>query len=133
GEVVLAEELPAAVEELAERIGLVIVFTHARQSIQAAARSGILGPARTFRRVYNSPAMRLSALALLGVVACSLLAACPRSFNPHETGLPSGGAKDAQIRFETARAHFARDAHNAEEFEAIVHDYPDDPIAPYAE
>src|SRR5262249_2183744 len=48
-------------------------------------------------------------------------------------GLPSGGAKDAQIRFETARAHFARDAHNADEFEAIVHDYPDDPIAPYAE
>jgi len=67
------------------------------------------------------------------VVAALLLAACPRSFNPHETGLPTSGAQEAKGRFETARAHFARDAHNADEFEAIVHDYPDDPIAPYAE
>ena len=67
------------------------------------------------------------------LLVCFALAACPRPFNPRETGLPSGGAQEAKGRFETARAHFAQNAANSEEFQAIVRDYPDDPVAPYAE
>jgi ABC-type branched-subunit amino acid transport system substrate-binding protein len=68
------------------------------------------------------------------IFACAFMAACPSpAFNPKTTGLPAGGAPDASRRFESARARFAQSQADARpDFEAIVRDYPEDPIAPYA-
>ena len=78
--------------------------------------------------------MRSRMRSFAAVLALALLAACPKpmSMSTSHEPLPGNGAKEAQGRFESARARFAQDARNADEFQAIVRDYPDDPIAPYA-
>jgi ABC-type branched-subunit amino acid transport system substrate-binding protein len=65
-------------------------------------------------------------------VLAALVAACPAPWKPGAPSTPHAGAPAAQGRFDTARARFARDQASAGEFQTIVRDFPDDPIAPYA-
>jgi ABC-type branched-subunit amino acid transport system substrate-binding protein len=90
-----------------------------------------------------APAGWLSILAL----ALALLATgCPRGTRrvlrpvPPEETVPQSGDAAARARFQDARARFGRDAENmqsaavaAAEFTAIAREYPEDPIAPYAQ
>src|SRR6185503_1500572 len=52
-----------------------------------------------------------------------------------QPAIPSSGTREARERFDGARARFERAeyASTGAEFEAIVRDYPDDPIAPFAQ
>lgn len=56
---------------------------------------------------------------------------------PPEEKLPQSGDAGARARFQDARARFARDAETspavAAEFASIAREYPEDPIAPYAQ
>ena len=91
----------------------------------------------------------------MGVTAA--LPACPGRTKRHvgaNLPVPTNGNQQALERFQQSKAQFERDAHGlgqpaatgdagtaaapgtaartASEFEAIAHDYPDDPIAPHA-
>src|SRR5687768_15973824 len=73
-------------------------------------------------------------LLIFGLLLCA--AGCPKRFDPSaQPQLPSSGTKEARSRFETARARFenAEYAGAAPDFQAIVREYPEDPIAPYAQ
>jgi branched-chain amino acid transport system substrate-binding protein len=89
-----------------------------------------------------APAGRLLILGLAAILAL-LAAGCPsrtrrvlRPVPPEET-VPQSGDADARARFQDARARFGRDAETASvamaEFTAIAREYPEDPIAPYAQ
>lgn len=76
---------------------------------------------------------------ILCVLALSLgLSACPKKrqvLTPKTSiELPSNGDSDARSRFEMNRNRFEQNAEvdASEEFEAIVRDYPNDPIVPHA-
>jgi ABC-type branched-subunit amino acid transport system substrate-binding protein len=47
--------------------------------------------------------------------------------------VPKTGDVQARSRFQEARAKFLRDGRGGEEFRAIVEEYPDDPIVPWAQ
>jgi ABC-type branched-subunit amino acid transport system substrate-binding protein len=79
---------------------------------------------------------------VLGLLATG----CPRGTRrvlrpvPPEETVPQSGDAAARARFQDARARFGRDAQNvqsaavaADEFTAIASEYPEDPIAPYAQ
>lgn len=76
---------------------------------------------------------------LIAVAALCLasLTACPGKRTRNVGGnlaIPTNGNPEAKRRFESLQQGFHRDAthHDATEFEAIVQEFPDDPIAPYA-
>ncbi len=73
---------------------------------------------------------RIVVLALALVVA---LAACHRTRKTLVPDVPKTGSSIARTRFIDARAKFLRDGSGGEEFERIVEDYPEDPIAPWAQ
>lgn len=75
--------------------------------------------------------MRFVAILLCAVA----LAGCPGKRHTIGLKVPTSGDPDARSRFLEAQAAFRRDgdAAAAEEFAAIVEEYPDDPIAPYAQ
>jgi ABC-type branched-subunit amino acid transport system substrate-binding protein len=79
-------------------------------------------------------AQRRGWLSLGLVVACLLaVAGCPRGTRRTLVPeLPSSGDPSAKERFVSARASFLRDGANADEFASIARDFPDDPIAPFA-
>ena len=69
-------------------------------------------------------------LALLAALACG-----KKQLDPSDPGdVPASGDSAVRSRFDEARARFARDdlAGAAMEFEAIAREYPDDPVASYA-
>jgi hypothetical protein len=85
-----------------------------------------------------------SLLTLLSILVLALCAAgCPARTRrviaprPPEEKLPQSGDAEARARFQEARARFARDAETspavAAEFASIAREYPEDPIAPYAQ
>src|SRR5262245_47346160 len=90
--------------------------------------------------------MRPTAIVLPILPVLSRLAAGPRTLSPSApTTLPwnsasaaqsrlqaARSAKEAQSRLESARTHYAEGKASPGESRTIVHDYPDDPIAPYA-
>lgn len=81
----------------------------------------------------RSPAVvaRLCALLCLSLLA---LTGCPRGTRKTLVpDLPNSGDPEAKDRFVSARASFLRDGGNGEELVAIARDYPDDPIAPFAQ
>ncbi|CAN5795909.1 hypothetical protein BH11MYX3_BH11MYX3_06030 [soil metagenome] len=62
------------------------------------------------------------------------LAACPRGTRKKLVpDVPQNGASEARSRFAEAKAKFLRDGRNLEEFRQIAEDFPDDPIAPWAQ
>lgn len=63
-----------------------------------------------------------------------LLAACPHGHrHTLVPDVPTNGNATARSRFEDARAKFLRDGSEGPEFAQIVHDFPQDPIVPWAE
>jgi branched-chain amino acid transport system substrate-binding protein len=79
--------------------------------------------------------MSTSIRAFLLACACVVLGGCPKRLDPSsDPGLPSRGDPAARSRFQDARQKFERGEHaQAEaELDAILKDYPQDPIAPYA-
>jgi branched-chain amino acid transport system substrate-binding protein len=71
---------------------------------------------------------------ILGVLMCVLaLAGCPGKRKPIGMQVPTNGDPEARARFLEAQAAFRRDGAGADEFAAIVEEFPDDPIAPYAQ
>lgn len=85
-----------------------------------------------------------SLLTLVSVLILALMAGgCPSRTRrviaprPPEDKLPQSGDAAARARFQDARARFARDAETspalAAEFASIAREYPEDPIAPYAQ
>ncbi len=74
----------------------------------------------------------LRTLAWLTLVVA--LAACPRGTRKTLVpDVPQNGAAEARSRFAEAKAKFLRDGTNTEEFRQIAQDFPDDPIAPWAQ
>ncbi|HUJ58255.1 MAG TPA: penicillin-binding protein activator [Kofleriaceae bacterium] len=70
---------------------------------------------------------------LLALLALLVLAGCPRSTRKTLVPeVPQTGNPTARARFLDARSQFLRDGHDGD-FAKIVEDYPDDPIAPWAE
>ena len=63
----------------------------------------------------------------------ALLGACPKSRKTLVPSIPTTGDASARSRFQEARARFERDGGGVEDFAAIVREYPDDPIAPFAQ
>jgi branched-chain amino acid transport system substrate-binding protein len=67
-----------------------------------------------------------------------MAAGCPsrgkRNLGPPKLVLPEGGDSQARSRFEMSRSQFERDGEvdNSEAFEAIVREFPSDPIVPHA-
>lgn len=82
-------------------------------------------------------AARRSSPALVAALLCALLCAltgCPRGTRKTLVpDLPNSGDPEAKDRFVSARASFLRDGGSGEELVAIARDYPDDPIAPFAQ
>ena len=75
---------------------------------------------------------------LMRALTCLLLVvglvACPRSTRKTLVpDVPQNGAAEARTRFAEAKAKFLRDGRNTEEFRQIAEDFPDDPIAPWAQ
>jgi len=77
-------------------------------------------------------ARRIAIVALLAIA----VAGCPGRGKRKIMGvpLPTSGDKAALKRFETTQAKFERDGktNTSNDFEAIVRDFPDDPIVPHA-
>lgn len=74
------------------------------------------------------------ALGLLVSLVALLLTGCPRGTRRTLVPeLPSSGDPSAKNRFVDARALFLRDGTGAAELEAIATEFPDDPIAPFAQ
>ncbi len=69
---------------------------------------------------------------------CAVAAACPgrgkRNLGPPKIALPDSGNSQARHRFEISRSKFERDGEvdNSAAFEAIVREFPSDPIVPHA-
>ncbi|MBL9019915.1 MAG: penicillin-binding protein activator [Myxococcales bacterium] len=62
------------------------------------------------------------------------LTGCPRGTRKTLVpDVPQNGAAEARSRFAEAKSKFARDGRNADEFRAIAEEFPDDPIAPWAQ
>lgn len=80
-------------------------------------------------------ARRARLLAILLLIASLLtLAGCPRGTRKTLVpDLPSSGDPEAKDRFVSARTSFLRDGGNGEEFAEIARDFPEDPIAPFAQ
>lgn len=79
---------------------------------------------------------RARQLAILVALLTTLLAlaGCPRGTRKTLVpDLPSSGDPEAKDRFVSARTAFLRDGGNGEEFAEIARDFPDDPIAPFAQ
>ena len=71
---------------------------------------------------------------LLTLVTMVILAACPRGTRKTLVpDVPQNGDAHARSRFSEARAKFLRDGTGEKEFRQIAEDYPDDPIAPFAD
>ncbi len=75
---------------------------------------------------------------LMRALTCLLLVlglvACPRSTRKTLVpDVPQNGAAEARSRFAEAKSKFLRDGRNTEEFRQIAEDFPDDPIAPWAQ
>jgi branched-chain amino acid transport system substrate-binding protein len=93
------------------------------------------------KRSIVPPRFVVSAIAVL--ILALLAAGCPGRTRrvlapaPPEETLPRSGDAAARARFQDARARFGRDAETtaavAAEFESIAREYPQDPIAPYAQ
>ncbi|MGE5182395.1 MAG: tetratricopeptide repeat protein, partial [Acidobacteriota bacterium] len=66
---------------------------------------------------------------------CALLvvAACHHTRRTLVPDVPHTGDAQARSRFLEAKSQFLRDGTQGGEFAKIVQDYPDDPIAPWAE
>lgn len=83
------------------------------------------------------PRAGLAAFVLHGLWLALVLAAltgCPRGTRRTLVPeIPSSGDPDARSRFVSARASFLRDGTGAEELEAIASEFPNDPIAPFAQ
>src|SRR5690349_22701888 len=74
------------------------------------------------------------AMRFVAILACAVaLAGCPGKRHTIGIKVPTNGDPEARSRFLEAQAAFRRDGEGADEFAAIVEDYPDDPIAPYAQ
>lgn len=72
-------------------------------------------------------------LALLAALLLGLTG-CPRGTRKTLVpDLPNSGDPEAKDRFVSARASFLRDGGNGEELASIARDFPDDPIAPFAQ
>ncbi len=70
----------------------------------------------------------------LFVLALVILAGCPRGTRKTLVpDVPQNGDAQARSRFSEARAKFLRDGTGEKEFRQIAEDYPDDPIAPFAD
>jgi ABC-type branched-subunit amino acid transport system substrate-binding protein len=68
------------------------------------------------------------------MVCLALLAACPsRTRRTLVPSIPTTGDAAARSKFQEARARFERDGGGLEDFAAIAREYPDDPIAPFAQ
>jgi ABC-type branched-subunit amino acid transport system substrate-binding protein len=71
-------------------------------------------------------------------VICAMASACPgrnkRNLGPPKLELPADGDSQARSRFEMSRSQFERDGEvdNSAAFEAIVREFPSDPIVPHA-
>ena len=79
-------------------------------------------------------AMTLRRIAVV-VITVLLAAACgPRTRRVQRLPLPTTGSPEARRQFDSSQNRFGRDGHAqlTEEFEAIIQEFPDDPIAPYA-
>jgi ABC-type branched-subunit amino acid transport system substrate-binding protein len=69
---------------------------------------------------------------------CGLAAGCPgrgkRTLGAPKIAIPTDGDSNARNRFESSRSQFERDGEvdNSAEFEAIVREFPADPIVPHA-
>jgi ABC-type branched-subunit amino acid transport system substrate-binding protein len=104
-----------------------------------SVRGGAVGFAPTPRRRYGgdmvSPMSAARPALLLALVMMLVsLTGCPR--NTRRTlvpDLPSSGDPQAKDRFISARATFLKDGTGGEEFASIARDFPDDPIAPFAQ
>jgi ABC-type branched-subunit amino acid transport system substrate-binding protein len=72
-------------------------------------------------------------LALVLACASVLALGCHHHRHTLVPRVPTTGDANARHRFEVARARFERDGSGGEEMAAIARDYPDDPIAPYAQ
>ena len=71
---------------------------------------------------------------VLTLVTMVILAACPRGTRKTLVpDVPQNGDASARTRFSEARAKFLRDGSGEKEFRQIAEDYPDDPIAPFAD
>lgn len=75
-----------------------------------------------------------SSRVLLILVLATAIAGCPRSKRRTLTPeVPTSGEPEARKRFEQARSDFEREENRASaDFEAIVEDFPEDPIVPWA-
>lgn len=70
----------------------------------------------------------------VAILACAVvLAGCPGKRHTIGIKVPTNGDPEARSRFLEAQAAFRRDGEGADEFAAIVEEFPDDPIAPYAQ
>jgi ABC-type branched-subunit amino acid transport system substrate-binding protein len=68
------------------------------------------------------------------LVLLLLLAACPHGHrHTLVPDVPTTGNATARSRFQDARAKFLRDGTEGTEFAQIVHDFPQDPIVPFAQ
>lgn len=79
-------------------------------------------------------ALRTVSLAWLLVIA-ACLAACPRPSTRRTLvpDVPTSGDVGARSRFQEARAKFLRDGKDTGEFHRIADEFPEDPIAPWAQ
>jgi len=63
-----------------------------------------------------------------------LLAACPRGTRKTLVpDVPQSGNAEARSRFQQARARFLQDGTGSGQFRAIIEDFPEDPIVPWAQ
>lgn len=80
------------------------------------------------------PVLRRLAFSLLALGLSLALVGCPRGTRKTLVpDVPQSGDAEARSRFAEARAKFLRDGTSGAEFHAIVEDFPDDPIVPWAE
>jgi branched-chain amino acid transport system substrate-binding protein len=87
--------------------------------------------------------LTLVSILVFGLILALAASGCPSRTRrviaprPPEETLPQTGDAAARARFQDARARFARDAETspamAAEFASIAREYPEDPIAPYAQ
>lgn len=71
---------------------------------------------------------------LIAILVCALaLVGCPGKRHTIGVKVPTSGDPEARSRFLEAQAQFRRDGAGADDFAAIAEDFPDDPIAPYAQ
>jgi len=66
-------------------------------------------------------------------LALVLATGCPRTRKTLVPAIPTTGDATARARFQEARARFERAGDGVDDFAGIARDYPEDPIAPFAQ